>query len=481
MHAFLTELKRRHVYRVAVLYAAAAWVTVQIADIILENFNVAEEVMQLLIMAAALGLPIALALAWVYDAGAKDSAPEEAEESPRVTSPRERPGIAVLPFDNFSEDPLGAATCQGFTADLTTQLARIPGFFVISRNSAYACREKHQDTRSIAADLGVRYLLEGSLRPLGGLVRVTAQLIEASTGSHLWADHYDTPADELTQIQDALIDGIALQLGVELARAEFDAAQQRLPNDVSAWSLYQQARGTMMFMGWSEDSLRKAISQLEEALKLDPEYAPAHGYLALLLALGHWIRLVDEPAQAHQQALAAAETALALAPNSPEVLGYVGCAYSDLGYKLRGIPLIERAIELDPSNAQARAALGAAKFMAGNLEVGMADLAAAVKLSPCDPGLALWACMLTVGSGYQNKWEEAEQWAELAYKSDARFFPGLIAYAWVHAERGRLKDAQSILDDAKKLFPAMDEAYINSLLGQGVLAGLREAGITMNN
>lgn len=494
MRGFFAELKRRHVYRVAVIYAAVAWLAVQIADVVLDNFNLPERAMQLVILCAVLGLPIALVLAWLYDLsdrgiqrtapqgvvnGAVTAVTETAAGASAATN--ERPGLVVLPFENFSGQPFDEVIANGFTEDLTTLLAHVPDIFVISRNTAALYKDKRIDLRQLGRELGVRYLLEGSLRRKEGKLRITAQLIETETGGHVWAHNYDTPADQLEQVQDELTQGIALQLGSELARAEFKLSRRRPPADMDAWSLYQNAKGTLMFKGWSRESLRQAIDQLHKAIELDPNYAAPQAYLSLLLALGHWARLVDDLPAAHDESILAADRALELEPDSSEVLGYAGCAYSDLGYKQRGVPLLERAIELDASNAQAKAALGAALIVSGELESGIAALSEAIRISPKDPGLAMWATILTLGAGYSGDLNQAEEWAKLAFKSDSRFFPGLLALAWIQHARGQLEGAQTSLDEAGRLYPELDADYVSGFLGDPVVAQMQASGLRFSH
>jgi len=490
MRGFLAELKRRHVYRVAVFYAAGIWLLVQIADIVLENFHLPERFMQLFIVCGALGFPLILVFAWLYDispagirrhpsAGRADNGEVDYQRDDAVVNATdERPGMVVLPFDNFSGELIDELACSGFTEDLTTLLANVPGFFVISRNTAYSYKGQNKDLREIGRELGVRYLLEGSLRHIGDQIRVTAQLIEAETGSHLWADKYDTPIDELPQVQDALMRGIALRLDTEIARAEFELARRQRPSDMNAWSLFQSAKGTLMFKGWSKSSIKQAVDQLHQAIALDPNYAAPQAYLSLLLALGHWIKLVDDLTAAHDESVAAANRALELDPNSSEVLGYAGCAFSDLGYRQRGIPILEKAIELDASNAQARAALGAALLVSGELERGITALAEAIKISPKDPGLAMWATILALGSGYTGDIKGAEKWSDLAYTSDPRFFPALIVRAWVQGVSGQAKDAQASLDEAARLNPELDANYVAGFLGSEIVDQMQAVGLT---
>ena len=493
MRRFLAELKRRHVYRIAVYYAAASWLLVQVADVVVENFNLPDHFMQLFIVCAVLGFPLALVLTWVFDIGpsgirrtsapdktADDKTPAPAESIAETTTADERPGIVVLPFDSFSGDQMDEIVSNGFTEDLTTLLANIPGLFVISRNTAFSYKDKHKDMREIGNELGVRYLLEGSLRHIDDQIRVTAQLIEAETGSHLWADKFDTPVDELPRVQDALISGIALRLDTEISRAEFELVRRQHPSDMNAWSLYQSAKGTLMFMGWSKSSIKQAVDQLHQAIALDPNYAPPQAYLSLLLALGHWIKLVDDLPAAHDESVAAANRALELDPNSSEVLGYAGCAYSDLGYRQRGIPILEKAIELDPSNAQARAALGAALIVSGELERGVAALSEAIRISPKDPGLAMWATILALGSGYTGDITGAEEWSTVAYAADPRFFPALVVRAWLQGEREQLEDAQASLNEAARLYPELNADYIAGFMGEGIVKQMQEAGLTFS-
>jgi adenylate cyclase len=492
MRNFFVELKRRHVYRVAVYYAAGAWLLVQVADVVLENFDLPAQVMQIILYSAALGFPVALILAWIFDAtpagirrtAATDESPEGGPEAASVVpamarTEEERPGLVVLPFDSMSESPQDKIVSDGFTEDLTTSLARVPGFFVISRNTAFSYRGKQKDLREIGRELGVRYLLEGSLRRMGEQMRITAQLIEAETGSHLWAENYDTPVDQMDRVQDELINAIAVQLGSELARAEFKLTRRQSPSDMDAWSLYQSAKGKLMFMGWSKTAISEAAVQLRKAIALDPTYAAPQAYLALLLALGHWIKLVDDPGAAHDESVAAAAKALELDPNSSEVLGYVGCAFSDLGYKERGLPLLERAMDLDASNAQAKAAYGAALIVSGELESGIAALSEAVKISPRDPGLAMWATILTLGSVYSGDVPGAQNWCALAYKSDPNFFPILVLKAWIQSVQGEPESAQASLNEASRLFPDLDEKYIGGFMGGAIAEQLRSAGLNI--
>ena len=389
-----------------------------------------------------------------------------------------RPSILVLPFDDLSEGQLHPGTVDGFTEDLTTLLARMPGYFVVARNTAFTFRGQNPDVRELGQSLDVRYVLEGSIRTLGDQLRVTAQLIETESGTHLWAEKFERPATDMALTLDEVATVVARQLGGELTRAEAALAARR-PADQGAWEYYQQAKSTLMSRGWSESSFDEVARLLRLAIKTDPEFAPPRGYLALILAVGHWVKLVPDRQAAHDEALACADTALELAPNSSEVLGYVGCALSDLGYGQRGVPIIERAIDLDPSNAQAFAALGAAKVIRGDLEAGIAQLEHAVELSPRDAGYAPWSTMLSIGSALLGEQEKSLYWAQSACQSDARYFPSRIAYARAPACAGEVSEAVAALDEAKRMYPDLNRDYVSGFMGEWVVQQLNEAGVVL--
>ncbi|GAG95947.1 unnamed protein product, partial [marine sediment metagenome] len=275
---------------------------------------------------------------------------------------RNRPSLVILPFDCFSGDRELEILADGLTEDLTTLLGRIPELFVIARNTAYSYKGKNPDLREVGDELSVRYALEGSFRELGENVRISSQLIETRTGTHLWAENYDRPLDTFVAIQDELAQTMAMQLCSEIIRAEAALAKQVPAANQDALSCHQQAKALLLFRGWSKKSFLEATNLHRRAIELDASFAPAHAYLALLLAIGRMAYFATDRQAARDEALEAAENALDLAPQSSEVLGCVGCAYSELGFHQKGIPIIEKAIEIDATNAQAFAALGAAKI-----------------------------------------------------------------------------------------------------------------------
>ena len=472
----LGELRERHLYRVAVIYAAAAWLTLQIADIVAESFDWPAWLMQGLIVALIVGFPLVLLLFWFAGEPEADVAPPPKEAT---ENNKDRPSLIVLPFDCFSDAQEDVWNTNALTEDLTTLIARFSDYSVVARNTAFAYRGKSIDVRTLKDELGVRYVLEGSLRRQGDRLRITAQLVETETGAHLWAENYDRQVEQYEELYDELCQAIVMKLGNELTRAEMNYAKSKPPSEWGAWDLYQQAKGVLQFEGWSKDSFARVAELLREAIRLDPEFAPAHAYLSLMLALGYWMRLYSDRDATYTESLETCEQAMALAPESSEVLGYAGCALSDLGLHERGIPVLERAIELNPSNSQAYAALGVARIMSGDSVEGPRHLRHAIDISPLDPGLAPWTTVLSFTETFLGDPESGLLSAQRACKADPRYFGSFLALAVAQSKLDRPEEAQRALAEAKRLNPDLSDSSASAVIGDQAWDELRKAGITL--
>lgn len=287
-------------------------------------------------------------------------------------SPPDRPSLAVLPFAHNHGSEAIAWTAEILSEDISIQLARIPGFILVSRNSTAYYRGREVSISQIGRELGTDYVIEGSVWEAGENLRISVQLLETASGRFLWADRTEIPTDKLAEFQDDVVHEIVGRIEPELNRAELSSLKQRRPVDLGAWALYRQGHATLSLKGWSEESFSETADLLRQAIARDPELAFAHAYLSLILAIGHLIGLVNDGGW-HEEAVAAAETAIALDNQDSDVLGYAGCALADMGDYPRGIGMMQRAVELDPSNAQAHAALGAAMLHIGK-EEGIAEM-----------------------------------------------------------------------------------------------------------
>ena len=256
---------------------------------------------------------------WQWTGDATISAQGSGEEG-NLLPPPDRASIAVLPLECMSDSRDYDYLADGMTEDIITLLARIPGFLVIARNSTFCYKGQHCDIRQVGRELGVRYVVEGSLRPIGDRLRVTIQLIEAESGNHLWADRFDRTADDLFDVQDEVTTAIVARLEPELTRAEFESIRRRPPADLGAWDYYRQASGILALKGWHEATFTEGAELCRKAIALDPDFAPARAMLSLLLAIGHLVGYVASP----DEALKEADLALALDSDNSVVLGNAG-------------------------------------------------------------------------------------------------------------------------------------------------------------
>lgn len=284
------------------------------------------------------------------------------------------PSIAVLPFVNVSKDPKQESFADGLTEDLITDLSRVPGLFVIARNSAFAYKKKAMDVRGIAGDLGVRYLLTGSARRAAGRVRINAQLVDAASGDHLWAERFDRSLDDIFAVQDEVAAKI-----VEALLGQLRAPPPRhRPKNIEAYDLCVRAR---KLMDDTPQSAREAHLMLTRAVLLDPDYAEAYRWLAMNHWMG-WVHSGGPTEPSRDVALELARKAVAIDPND------AGCRWV-LAYLLayerhfaEADAEFARAIELDPNEADTFAALSDIAVLAGRVGEGLEHIAKAFRLNP---------------------------------------------------------------------------------------------------
>ena len=312
-------------------------------------------------------------------AASRATADQPARELPAT----DRPSIAVLPFTNLSADHALGLIADALTEDVTALLARVPGFFVIARSSSFLYRDASHELRRIGDELGVQYVVTGSVRASDQLLRATAELAEPS-GRQLWSGRFEAERGDILTLQDEIARQIATHLEPALLRAEFSSIRRRRSDSLDAWSHFRQAVGSVVVHGWSEGGFERGLAELEQAIAADPDFAIAHALFSLWTAIGANMSLLPSSDATRQTAADAAQRALTLDPNDFDVLGFTGCAFGDLGETSRGRKLLERAIEFDPSNAQARVALGVLQARDGEHAIGIDNMRLGIRQSPQD-------------------------------------------------------------------------------------------------
>lgn len=291
---FFAELKRRKVYHVAAAYVAVGLAVAATAPDLFSAFDLPTAAARFVVLLLVIGFPVALVLAWAYEVkpeepqvsqAACDARPPPPFPIPLHVEPPDdpRPSLAVLPFVSFSEGTEADYFGLGVMEDVLMRLARVKGIRLISRSSAMRYKAAEKSTCEIARELGVRTVLEGSVRRSGGKVRVVAQLIDGSTDEHLWAETYDRDLEDVFRVQTEIAESIAVALRAELS-AEERASVRRVPTEnLGAWDLY--VRATQAFQPMGRKDLTEAQSLLEEAVRLDPAFAAGWGLSAQVLTL----------------------------------------------------------------------------------------------------------------------------------------------------------------------------------------------------
>lgn len=382
------------------------------------------------------------------------SAPPVADGVPDLKA-LNKPSIAVLPFSVLSEDSRLGFLADGLVEDVIALLARVAGFVLISRASSFVFRDRSENVSVIARQLGVRYIVEGSVRPTGDQVRVSTQLTEAESGRVLWSGRFERKRDVAVDLQDDIARGIISELEPELTRAEIALISRLRPENIDAWGCYRQAMGAMALKGWTEDAMSEAQSQFKRAFAIDPTFALAEAHFALVTAIGINTGLIQKSPTLTDEAHEAAERAILLDDGSAEVLGYAGCALADLGLHDRGVEILKRSLEIDPSNAQAHVALGATQALSGQFDGGIDRMRFGMRISPRDRRLGFWGWALGGFLLRAGRAEEALQEARASAGRDPKLYLARIleAVALQTLERG--DEAREALGAARRLRPLL--------------------------
>jgi DNA-binding winged helix-turn-helix (wHTH) protein/tetratricopeptide (TPR) repeat protein len=382
------------------------------------------------------------------------------------------PSLIVLPFKCIHDTPAVNAFAKGLVASLETILTRIPLLRISAQAANYTHRELAPTPRQIHEEIGIDYLLEGNVQSLDDLIRVNVQLADAKTGFRLWAEQFEFILNDIKGGIDRVVIGILCKLEPQLNRAIYNSVRTG-KGSPSARELYLEASGVMALKGWHQDTFQEAAALLRRSSQQDPAFALAPAYLSLILALGHRVGLLGEREQTQAEAVAAAERALQLENMDSAVLGFAGCALADLGLVYRALPILRKAVELNPANAQAWAALGSAYLIDKQPVLAIQHLTHGIDLSPLDSRLAIWGALLALALMLAGDLDAAQAQAELACQRDDRTYLSRVVYAAVLLNRKHPQAALQALADAYRIKPDLSDAEIDALISANLGTRLR--------
>ena len=364
----------------------------------------------------------------------------------------DKPSIAVLPFVNMSDDKDKEFFADGMTEDIITGLSCDSRLFVIARNSTFAYKGQTPDIRTVGKDLGVRYVLEGSIRPVGERLRITVQLIETETGTHTWADKIDRPVAEIFAIQDEVVDSLVTALCSNLGVAESQRAARARPENLQAWALCMQAE---VLYNTDPDitNIKEAEKLAQRAAEIEPDYAISWALLSLLTSVpmvwGRSTNLTEDS----EKVMSLVNKALRLAPKDPVVLSYCGFAATWAGHAGQAVNYLERSLAINPNSNSTRIYYGSALWVDDRPEDGVTVLQLVISLSPNDPYIGhayffLAFCYLSL-----NNLEQAVRAARDCVKHSPNFGWGYVALAASLSASGQDEEAKRQIQKMQLLEP----------------------------
>jgi adenylate cyclase len=393
----------------------------------------------------------------------------------------DKPSIAVLPFANMSGDPDQEFFGDGIAEDILTALSKLRWLFVISRNSSFTYKGKAVDVRQVSRELGVRYVLEGSVRRAGSRARITAQLIDAVSGAHVWAERYERDLTDIFAVQDEIVEAVITAISPAIIDAERGRAVRKAPHDLGAWEAYQRGMWHASKNEFAE--LEIARTYFQRAIELDSNFASAYSHLAAtyLTARVSYARLRDpDPLQSVEPRL---RVALRLDPTDPLSLYRLGLLFYVRGDFDQALQLAERAILSSPSTGAAFSLKGIILAFGGQHDEGRKAIRTALRLGPREFGRGLWLTQLAMSYFCERNYEGALDVAQRTVQEFPSYPP---PYRWLVAslgQLGRTASAEAALKTMLALGPGVEHDYIQTRhaflppeIYELMLEGLRKAG-----
>jgi TolB-like protein/Tfp pilus assembly protein PilF len=395
------------------------------------------------------------------------AAPASAENPGEPPKPElalpDKPSIAVLPFQNMNQDVEQEYFVDGMVEDIITGLSRNKSLFVISRHSSFTYKGKDVDIKRVGRELGVRYVLEGSVRKAGNRIRMAAQLVDTANGANIWADRFDDSLEDIFDLQDRLTGCVIGAISPQLERAEIERAKRKPTENLQAYDYY--LRALFSLYQFTREGNAEAFRLAKIAISLDPSYALAHAMAANTFGGKKAFGWVVDAAQDRVEARRFAERAIQLDKDDALVLAFVGQQYSFvLDEPETGVGLLARAVTLDPNLVIARNWSGWGNIYLGNVDMAMEHFSASLRLSPLDPRLFLPLAGMAYAHFFSGRYEDGISWATRATRSQGNFPSAQRVLMASLAMAGHIAEARRVRTEILKANPAFRISHIPKLI-----------------
>ena len=397
----------------------------------------------------------------------------------------DKPSIAVLPFTNLSSDPEQEYFADGMVDDIITALSRFKALFVIARNSSFTYKGRAVDVKQIGRELGVRYVLEGSVRKAANRVRITGQLVDTATGAHLWADRFDGGLGDIFDLQDQVTESVVGAIAPALEKAEIERAKRKPTESLDAYAIY--LRGLARFYQFAGRQVNdEALRLFNNAIEIDPDFASAYARAAACYAYAKGNGWISGTPSEIAEVTRLAQRAVELGKDDAMALAASGWALAHIVRDLEaGAGLIDRALVLNSNLAEAWFYGGWAKNYLGEPEPAIERFARAMRLSPLDPRATGMRAGTAHAHFFLGRYDEAASWAAMALQDNPDYQPGLRIAAASNAMAGRPEQAHQAVARLRQLNPTLRVSTLKDVVGPFRRAedlsrfeeGLRQAGL----
>lgn len=486
LNSLFQRLRDSATVRLGAAYLVGGWVIIQVVVATFSRIGVPIWYETTVIYSVGVGFLPFIIIVWVRDLGRKTEAePEDISSFIGVRPVTGKPSIAVLPFVDGSQGTENAYMAQGMTEEIATLLSQLPDLFITGQNSSMLYADADTDAQTIAKELGVRYLLRGSVQATGGQVRVTSQLTDGETGNQVWADRYSGSEDTLFDVQDQVSREIASLLGGEIMLQEIMRIERRPPENLNAWENYVLAQNAY-YRQESDEKYGEVIKYAERAIAEDPGFAHAHSLLAAAASSAYLTQTTDDPEGDRERAVVALDAAMRMSPDDPRILAECANANSNLLHPDRALDLALRAVARAPCFAGATSMLGLTYLTLGEADNAIEYLERSMQASPRDAQMPQWLYWLCWAYTLKDEYQTALAMADRSIERAPEAFLAWVAKTNVLGYLGRHDEAREAAARTKELFSdfsaaltkeVADDFFATPEISAKIYEGMHLAGI----